>query len=116
ITLQFRTDEKKFDVEGASGVRFEMLKKRLDKAHVMGTDERITQPGKIAIVYSHEREAGEYRRFLQYLVANGYLDDSVEELQVEDLQGLSGLRMLRLTVSVGSSASESRTETNHQVS
>lgn len=100
VTLQFRTDEKKFDVEGAPGIRFEILKKRLDKAHVKDTNERITQPDRIAIVYSHENEAEEYRRHVQYLIANGYLDENVEEFDVEDLQGLTGLKMLRVTVNV----------------
>ena len=41
ITLRFRADEKRFDMDSPSGVRFELLKKRLDKARIKGTEERI---------------------------------------------------------------------------
>lgn len=101
ISLQFRTDEKKFDVEGVSGIRFEILKKRVDKAHIKGSEERVTQPECIAIVYSLEREEVEYERYLEYLKANAYLDGEPERLEVEDLQGVSGLHALRVRVAVG---------------
>lgn len=98
IALRFRTDEKRFDVDGASGVRFELLKKRLDKAHVAHTDERITQPGTLAVVYSTDAEEAEYRRYLDYLVANEYVNAEADALNVEDLSGAIGLKMLRLHV------------------
>jgi len=98
ITLRFRTDEKRFDVDGASGVRFELLKKRLDKAHVKGTEERITQPDQIAVVFSTEPEGAEYRRYTEYLVAKEYVETNPETLEVEDLPGAAGLRMLRFRV------------------
>ena len=34
LSVHFRMDEKKFDVEGAYNMRYEILKKRIDKAHV----------------------------------------------------------------------------------
>jgi GAF domain-containing protein len=100
VTLRFRTDETRFDVEGAAGVRFELLKKRLDKAHVAGTGERVTQPDRVAVVYSTDAEEAEYRRYAEYLAANGYVDDAPEALDVEDLPGATGLRLLRLAVRV----------------
>ena len=99
LSIRFREDEKKFDVDGAYNVRYEIVKKRIDKAEIRGTSERLTQPGHIAIVYSQSGEAAEYRRYLDYLTAAGYLvDGSVEELNLQDLQGASGLRALRVRV------------------
>ena len=57
IAVHFRMDEKKFDVEGAYNARYEIIKKRVDKAYIKGTKERITRPGSIAIVYSQEQDA-----------------------------------------------------------
>lgn len=98
VTLRFRTDETRFDVEGAAGVRFEMLKKRLDKACIKGTDERITQPDTVAVVVSTEAEAAEYRRFAAYLASAGWTDGAPAAHDVEDLPGASGLTLLRLSV------------------
>ena len=51
LSIRFRFDEKRFDVDGAYDIRYEIVKKRIDKAVIRGTTERVTQPGKIAIVY-----------------------------------------------------------------
>ena len=99
IAIRFRIDEKQFDVDGAYNIRYEIVKKRIDKAVVKGTNERLTQPGQIAIVYSQEREAEEYRRYVEYLSAAGHLDGEVEDLELEDLQGVHGLRALRVRIS-----------------
>ena len=47
-------DVRRFDVEGACNIRYKIMKKRLEKAHI-STGERPTQPGKIALVYSNEK-------------------------------------------------------------
>ena len=98
IAIRFRIDEKQFDVDGAYNIRYEIVKKRIDKAEIRGRDERLTQPGKIAIVYSQDKEAHEYRRYIEYLQASGYLTQEVEDLELEDLQGVHGLRALRVTI------------------
>ncbi len=98
LSIRFRYDEKKFDVDGAYNVRYEIMKKRIDKAVIKGTRERLTQPGKIAIVYSQPKEAAEYREYLEYLQAAGYLMPSLENFELEDLQGMHGLHALRVTV------------------
>ncbi|MGH7496705.1 MAG: GAF domain-containing protein [bacterium] len=98
LSVRFRYDEKKFDVDGAYNVRYEIMKKRIDKAVIKGTRERLTQPGKIAIVYSQPKEAAEYREYLEYLQAAGYMLQHVEEFELEDLQGMHGLHALRVTV------------------
>lgn len=98
IGLRFSQEEKKFNVDGAYNTRYEIIKKRIDKAHVKGSDERLTQPGKIAIFYSQPEEEHEYRLFIDYLTRQGELEPNVEKLEVEDLQGVHGLRALRVAV------------------
>jgi len=98
LSIRFRIDEKKFDVDGAYNIRYEIVKKRIDKVRIASTNERLTQPGMIAIVYSQEEEAEEYTRFLDYLQAAGYLEPGVEYLQLEQLQGVHGLKALRVRV------------------
>lgn len=98
LSVHFRMDEKRFDVEGAYNARYEIIKKRVDKAHINGTNERITQPGAIAIVYSQEQDAKEYRKYLQFLGEKGYVKKGFEDLALEDLQGVTGLRALRAEV------------------
>jgi hypothetical protein len=100
LSIRFRPDEKQFDVDGTYNIRYEILKKRIDKAVIKGTAERLTQPGRIAIIYAQAREAGEYREYIEYLRASGYLTDDVEEVELEDLQGIQGLKALRVTVAM----------------
>ncbi len=106
LSIRFRPDERRFDVDGAYDIRHEIIKKRIDKAMIKGRAERLTQPGKIAIVYSHNREALEYREYIDYLQASGYLTDELEEFDLEDLQGVHGLKALRVTVDTQASVLE----------
>lgn len=98
LSIRFTQDEKQFAVDGSYNARYEILKKRLDKAEVRQTGERLTQPGKVAIVYSHPREASEYRDYIEYLQHRGQLEELVEELEIAPLQGVDGLRCLRISV------------------
>ncbi len=98
LSIRFRQEEKHFDVDGAYNIRYEIIKKRIDKARVLGTGERLTQPGHIAIVYSQQREIAEYHRYLDFLRASGYLTGDAEELELEDLQGVHGLKALRIAI------------------
>jgi len=98
LSIRFRFDEKRFDVDGAYNVRYEVIKKRIDKAVVRGTNERVTQPGYLAIVYAQGVEAVEYRDYLDYLSGRGFLTGAVEELELDELQGVHGLRALRVAV------------------
>ncbi|HUR31514.1 MAG TPA: hypothetical protein VMZ69_08765 [Saprospiraceae bacterium] len=96
LAIRFRMDEKRFDVDGAYNIRYEILKKRIDKAYIKGTSERLTQPGKLSIVYSQDWEADEYIQYLTYLQSIDYLDKNIERLDLEDLQGTAGLQALRV--------------------
>jgi GAF domain-containing protein len=102
LSIRFRFDEKRFDVDGAYDIRYEIVKKRIDKALVEGTAERVTQPGKVALIYSQPGEAQEYRAYIEYLQGLGYLTDGVEQLDLEELQGVQGLRALRVQVALDS--------------
>lgn len=109
ISVRFRQDEKKFDVDGAYNARYEIVKKRIDKAVEKRTGIRITQPGYVSVVYSQAAEGREYRRYFDYLQAAGYIDSEPEELDVEDLQGVNGLKALRVKVSAEAPDMEVRT-------
>ena len=98
LAVHFRMDEKRFDVEGAYNARYEIIKKRIDKAHIKGSNERITQPGHIALIYSNDQDALEYRKGINFLQSKGYLTDKVVDYELEDLPGISGLRALRVEV------------------
>lgn len=98
ITIKFRTEEKRFDVEGAYNVRYEIIKKRIDKALIKGTQERLTQVGKIAIVYSQESEAKEYLSYLEYLASINYIQPDIEQLDLHEMQGVSGMKALRASI------------------
>ena len=100
LSIRFRFDEKRFDVDGAYDIRYEIIKKRIDKAVVQGTTERVTQPGNVAIIYNQPAEAMEYRGYIDYLQALGYLTGPVESLELEELQGVHGLRALRVPVAL----------------
>ncbi|WP_114782468.1 GAF domain-containing protein [Botryobacter ruber] len=98
ISIRFRLDEKKFDVDGAENIRYEILKKRIDKATIRDTEERLTQPEKIAIIYTQPKEAQEYMRYIEFLQSEGYITDEVEHLELEEMQGVQGLKALRVSV------------------
>jgi hypothetical protein len=98
LSIRFRMDEKQFDVDGAYNVRYEILKKRIDKATINGTNERLTQAGKVAIVYLQDRDRQEYLKYIEYLLHEGYITDAVEDLEINRLQSVQGLRALRVTV------------------
>src|SRR5258708_4293957 len=51
IDISFRKDERRFDVEGGYNIRYQVVKKRVDKVHIKDSNERLTQPGKIAVIY-----------------------------------------------------------------
>jgi GAF domain-containing protein len=103
LSIFFSTDERHFEVEGAYDIRHEIIKKRIDKAVIKGKSERLTQPGKIAIVYSQRKEGVEYLEYIDYLQAAGFLKAGTEDVELEDLQGAQGLKALRVTVDLDSS-------------
>lgn len=100
IDISFRNDERRFDAEGGYNIRYQVIKKRIDKVHIADTNERLTQPGKIALVYFSRRDAEEYIQHIQYLQEQGILLDDLEFLDLEELQGVAGLKALRVGVNL----------------
>jgi hypothetical protein len=98
LSIRFRTEERKFDVDGAYNTRYEIVKKRIDKVHIKETNERLTQPGKIAIVYSQGKDAAEYTEYIEFLQNQNLLKPGIERHDLEELQGVSGLKALRVDV------------------
>ena len=98
IDIRFRMDEKRFDVDGAHNSFYEIIKKRLEKAKIKDSSERITSPGKITIVYFGMENQQEYLGYISRLQKNLILKNDVELLRVEDLQGASGLLAMRVSL------------------
>ncbi|WP_409140955.1 hypothetical protein [Pedobacter ureilyticus] len=98
IDISFRNDERRFDVEGSYNIRYEVIKKRIDKVKIKDKNERLTQPGKIALIYYNAFEANEYLTYISYLQEQGLLLAEVETVELEELQGISGLKALRVAV------------------
>ncbi|APY11427.1 GAF domain-containing protein [Seonamhaeicola sp. S2-3] len=98
LSISFRMDEKQFDVDGTYNARYEIVKKRVDKAYIKGTNERITQKGKISIVYSQKQDEIEYMHYIKFLQDKNYLDTDVEIVELQDLQAVTGLKAIRVSV------------------
>ncbi|WP_020569156.1 GAF domain-containing protein [Neolewinella persica] len=98
LDIKFRMDEKRFDVDGDYNVRYEILKKRIDKATINQGEERLTLANMISIVYLHDRDKEEYVDYLDYLHQAGYIEGEIEDLVLDPLQSVNGLRALRFSV------------------
>jgi hypothetical protein len=98
LSISFRMDEKQFDVDGTYNARYEIVKKRVDKAYIKGTKIRVTDKGKISIIYSQKQDEREYLRYIKFLQSKKYLDDDVEIVELQDLQAVTGLKAIRVSV------------------
>lgn len=100
IDITFRMDEKRFDVEGGYNIRYHIVKKRIDKVHVMDTGERLTQPGKLAIIYTQPHHEKEYINYINELQQQHLLKHNIELLELEELQGVTGLKAIRVEINL----------------
>ncbi|MCH2214333.1 MAG: GAF domain-containing protein [Flavobacteriales bacterium] len=100
LSIRFRTDEKKFDVDGAYNIRYEIMKKRIDKATIAGTGERLTQPHTVSVIFSQAREEAEYMSYIKYLTHLNFIEANIERFDLEQMQGVSGLKAIRITVNL----------------
>jgi len=98
INLCFRNDERRFDVEGYYNIRYEVIKKRIDKVRIRKTEERLTQPDKISLVYFNDSDVKDFLDYASVLQKDGALKDDLEHLELEELQGVSGLKAFRVSV------------------
>ena len=97
ISIRFRTAERKFDIDAAHA-RYEVVKKRVDKAYIKKTNERLTKPGTVVIVYFNEKDAIEYTRYINFLKKENFLEGKIERLELEEMQGVIGLKALRVAI------------------
>ncbi|WP_149274622.1 GAF domain-containing protein [Pareuzebyella sediminis] len=109
LSIRFRMDEKRFDVDGTYNARYEVIKKRIDKSYIKGSDERLTQPGKMVIVYSQKKDELEYLRYIKFLRSKGYFTGKIEIVELEGLQGVSGLKAIRADIFYKTEQSAERT-------
>jgi len=98
LSIRFRMDEKRFDVDGTYNARYEVIKKRIDKSFIKGSNERLTQPGKMVIVYSQKKDELEYLRYVKFLRSKGHFTGKIEIVELEGLQGVSGLKAIRADI------------------
>ncbi len=98
LAIRFRMDEKRFDVDGTYNARYEMIKKRIDKSRIKGSRERLTQAGKLVVVYSQKEDEQEYLRYFSYLKNKGYFTNNIEIVELEGLQGVAGLKAIRAEI------------------
>lgn len=106
LSIRFRMDEKRFDIDGSYHTRYEVIKKRLDKACLKNSEERVVQPKKIAIVFANQIDQEEYMKYVQYFQDKGLLASTVDFIEVEDLHGISGLTGIRVDVNLDFDASQ----------
>ena len=59
------------------------------------TNERLTQPDTVCLVYLHDDELLEYIPFLKTMLSLRQIS-AITYLQLEDLQGVTGLKALRI--------------------
>jgi hypothetical protein len=91
--------EKLFDLRGSTrDTRYEIVKKRIDKAVDLKDQTRITQPGMLTLVYSTKEEWEEYEHYLRYLAREAWVDTSIQFGTVEPLQGITGLKFARVRI------------------
>eukprot|EP00035_Acanthoeca_spectabilis_P026647 m.463598 g.463598 ORF g.463598 m.463598 type:complete len:791 (+) comp23105_c0_seq1:29-2401(+) len=98
LSIRFRMDEKQFDVDGTYNARYEVIKKRIDKSFIKGTEERLTKKGMLSIVYSQKKDELEYLRYIKFLKSKGCFTDKIEIVELEGLQGVSGLKAIRAEI------------------
>ncbi len=100
IDISFREDERRFDVEGSLNIRYEIIKKRIDKIRIKRTKERLTQVNKIAIVYLSDEILEDLMLSIQAIYDMGIIERTIEHLKLEDVQGIVGLKAIRLSVNL----------------
>ena len=115
LAIRFRMDEKRFDVDGTYNARYEIIKKRIDKSYIKGTNERLTQKGKLAIVYSQKKDEREYLRYVRFLKSKGYFTNKIEIVELEGLQGVNGLKAIRAEILYKTDSKSEKTYTYHDL-
>lgn len=104
-----------FEVRGTHDTRYEIVKKRIDKAVDTESGRRITQPGMLTIVYSTNEEWAEYQQYLRYLQREGWVNNAIDRGTIEPLQGVTGLKFARVQILPASTATPATPTTPDQL-
>ncbi|MBT8178095.1 MAG: GAF domain-containing protein, partial [Eudoraea sp.] len=115
LSIRFRMDEKRFDVDGTYNARYEIIKKRIDKSYIKGTNERVTQSGKMVVIYSQKEDELEYLRYIRFLKSKGYFTNNIEIVELEGLQGVTGLKAIRAEILYHSGQEPEKTYTYEEL-
>ena len=78
--------------------------------HLKDSEERLTQPGKIAVVYSQQKELQEYLEYIEFLQNEKLLTENIEHLELEDTQGISGPKAIRVEINLNNGQEASKIE------
>jgi hypothetical protein len=90
-------DEKRFDVDGTYNARYEVVKNVLTKPTSKEQRKELLKREN-TIVYSHNYEETEYLKYIKFYNLKE-LEPTIEQFDVEELQGVSGLKAIRIKVS-----------------
>lgn len=101
ISIRFRMDEKRFDVDGSYNAGYEVIKKRIDKSLIRDSQERLVEPGKLCIVFAQPQQQEEYMNYIRLLQSEDLLHHDTEILEIEELQGITGLKAIRVSINFG---------------
>ncbi len=98
VTIRFLQQEKQFGIDGEFQQRFLEMRRVLNRARLTQDSQSLGRPGTVSIVYSRPSEALEYREYISYLHSIGYVTHHLEEFELAPLEGIRGLKGLRVEV------------------
>ncbi|NOT75764.1 MAG: hypothetical protein HOP08_12630 [Cyclobacteriaceae bacterium] len=104
VDISYRIDEHHFDVEGSYSIRYQVLKKRIDKVRLLNSTERLTQPGTISIVYANKNSISLYLEKIKELISQNKLSMDIEYLDLEQLQTIGKLKAIRVKINIENKA------------
>ncbi len=85
-------------MEGSYNIRYQIIKKRIDKVKILDSEERLVKPGYIAIVFNRNQVARDLKSCLKEVNDMGLIEAEIEEIRLEKLQGISDLKALRVKI------------------
>lgn len=100
VDISYRIDERHFDVEGSYSIRYQVLKKRIDKVRIRDTNERLTQPSTVSIVYANPEAIKAYLHHIDRLIKSRKLASEIEHLDLEKLQGIGMMKAIRVKINL----------------
>ena len=62
------------------------------------------------MVYSQQKELQEYMEYIEFLQNEKFLNENVEHLELEDTQGISGLKAIRVEINLSDGSEATKPE------